>query len=353
MINTYPNNITHRFFIERSFRFWRHLALIISIGVVTLSFVWYIPLTEVPEYYRFYVWVIYLLVFGVIIYTNIYIYVPQLLLKDKLVKYIISLFTSVVGIILNILLLQIFLLKKVPQDELNLLSFLFNISSACFILAFLLLGTSSIVLIKYWILADMKRSQLETSILESELKLLKNQVNPHFLFNMLNNANMLLKKDKEQASGVLFKLEDLLRYQMNDSIEEKVLLTSDIRFLNDYLNLEKIRRDHFIYSIRTRGKIDTIKVPPLLFIIFIENAVKHNPENESISYVNIEFNIEGNNLRFICENSKPDYSDQPDVSGGLGLKNIKRRLDLLYPDRHSLNVRDENTKYTIDLNITL
>lgn len=353
MTNTYQNNIIHRFLSEKSFRFWRHILLTISIGVITLSFVWYIPLVEVPEYYRLYAWGIYFLIFTVIIYTNIYVSVPRLLLKGKLVKYMVFLCTFVMAIILNIVILQVFLLKKIPQNELNLLSFLFNISSACFILAFLLLGTSSIILIKYWILADMKRSQLETFILESELKLLKNQVNPHFLFNMLNNANMLLKKDKEQASKVLFELEDLLRYQMNDSIAEDVLLVSDIRFLNDYLNLEKIRRDHFIYSIRTTGKIEKIKVPPLLFIIFIENAVKHNPDNENISYVNIEFHIEGNRLRFVCENSKPSYPNQPNGASGLGLKNIKRRLNLLYPDCHSLNITDDKIKYTVNLNLTL
>lgn len=353
MTNTYQNNIIHRFLTEKSFRFWRHLALVTSIGIVTLSFVWYIPLTEVTEYYRFYAWAGYFLVLGAIIYTNIYASVPRLLLKGKLVKYIVSLFVFVIGIILNILILQVFLLKKVPQEELNLVSFLFNISSACFILVFLLLGTSSIVLIKYWILADMKRAQLETSILESELKLLKNQVNPHFLFNMLNNANMLLKKDKEQASKVLFKLEDLLRYQINDSNREEVLLSSEIQFLNDYLNLEKIRRDHFTYTIETTRDIETIKVAPLLFIIFTENAVKHNPENESLSYVNIEFSIDGNNLHFICENSKPDYPDQSSAAGGLGLKNIRRRLNLLYPDRHSLDVTDEKTRYIIDLNLML
>lgn len=353
MKNIYQNNIIHKLLTEKAFRFWRHFILITTISVVTLSFVWHTPLTEVPEYYRFYAWAIYFFVFGIIIYTNIYVFVPRLLLKDKLTKYIILLFIFVVIIILDILILQVFLLKKIPQDEFNLLSFLINISSACFILIFLLLGTSSVILIKYWVLADMKRSELAESVLQSELKLLKNQVNPHFLFNMLNNANMLLKKDKGQASEVLFKLEDLLRYQINDSSREKVLLSSDIQFLNDYLNLEKIRRDHFVHIIRTIGNIDEIKVPPLLFIIFIENAVKHNPDNENVSYVNIEFSIDGNKLRFVCENSKPDCQIQSNDSNGLGLRNIKRRLNLLYPDRHSLNITDEKTKYTIDLNIIL
>lgn len=353
MTNTYQNNSIHRFLTEKSLRFWRHLTLITAIGIVTLSFVWYVPLTEVPEYYRFYAWGIYMLFFGVTIYTNIYVSVPRFLLRDKLVKYIFSLFIFVAVIMVNILISQVFLLKKVPQDELNLLSFLFNISSACFILMFLLLGTSSVVLIKYWILADMRRSELEASVLQYELKLLKNQVNPHFLFNMLNNANMLLKKDKKQASEVLFKLEDLLRYQINDSAKEKVLLSSDIRFLNDYLNLEKIRRDHFIYTIRTTGDVDEVRVPPLLFIIFVENAVKHNPDSENVAYVDIEFKIDGNNLGFLCVNSKPEHSNSSIDSGGLGLKNIRRRLNLLYSNRHSLNIVNEDTKYTIDLNLIL
>ena len=346
------DSLIQQFFIQKSFRFWRHLFLFIPLSILTLNFVWYIDI-EVSEYYRFYAWVTYILVLGTIIYSNIYLLVPRFLLKDKFTQYTFSLIVLVIFLIVCIIFVQALLLKKTPQNEFNLSSFVINISSACLIVIFIILGTSSIVLIKYWILADIRKSEMEKSILESELKLLKNQVNPHFLFNMLNNANVLLIKDKEQASEVLFKLEDLLRYQINGSHEEKVLLVNEIKFLADYLNLEKIRRDNFLYHIDAIGVRDDIKVLPLLFIIFVENAVKHNPDNENGSYVNIIFKVEVSQLCFMCENSKPNYTIQPTNYSGLGLKNIKRRLNLLYPNAYCLDIKEEETKYTINLNFKL
>lgn len=353
MTNTNQNNIAHQFLSEKSFRFWRHLVLIISIGVVTLSFIWYTPLDNIPEYYRFYAWVIYFLVFGIVIYTNIYVLVPRLLLENKLTRYIISLFAFVIILILSILMLQIFLFKKIPQDEFNLLTFLINISSACFILVFLLLGTSSIVLIKYWILADIKRSELAASALQSELKLLKNQINPHFLFNMLNNVNGLLRKDKLQASDTLYKLEELLRYQIQKTPKEKVTLKSEINFIKDYLNLEKIRRDDFSYSVKEDDNCRWLEVPPLLFINFVENAVKYSANLEGVSCVNISFRYVDNKLDFTCENSMSEYPVKSNNTSGLGLNNIRRRLDLLYPNLHHLDIKESNSKYTVKLTIEI
>ena len=116
-------------------------------------------------------------------------------------------------------------------------------------------------------------NELERSKTLTELEQLKNQINPHFLFNMLNNANVLTKKDPEKASQVLMKLSDLLRYQLYDSSRDKVLLTSDIHFLEDFLNLEKVRRDNFDYMISKEGNLSGVFIPPLLFISFVENAV--------------------------------------------------------------------------------
>lgn len=128
----------------------------------------------------------------------------------------------------------------------------------------------------HWLRYNLRIDELESTTLQSELTFLKNQINPHFLFNMLNNANVLIKRNPEEASKVLFKLEDLLRYQINDSSRERVSLASDIRFLNDYLNLEKIRRDNFQFTLRQEGEVDSIWIQPLLFIPFVENAVKHS-----------------------------------------------------------------------------
>ena len=175
----------------------------------------------------------------------------------------------------------------------------------------------------------------------------------HFLFNMLNNANVLIRKNPAEASKVLFKLEDLLRYQMNDNFREHVPLRSDIHFLNDYLNLEKVRRDHFDYNITEEGNIDGIQLPALLFIPFVENAVKHNFDSEHPSYVHLFFKVDDNQLEFQCENSKPAVATGKSRVGGIGLTNIRRRLELLYVGRYLLEVSETENKYVVNLKLNL
>jgi len=170
---------------------------------------------------------------------------------------------------------------------------------------------------------------------------------------MLNNANVLIRKNPAEASKVLFKLEDLLRYQMNDNFREHVPLRSDIHFLNDYLNLEKVRRDHFDYNITEEGNIDGIQLPALLFIPFVENAVKHNFDSEHPSYVHLFFKVDDNQLEFQCENSKPAITTGKSRVGGIGLTNIRRRLELLYIGRYLLEVSETENKYVVNLKLNL
>ena len=189
--------------------------------------------------------------------------------------------------------------------------------------------------------------------LQSELKFLKKQINPHFLFNMLNNANVLIRKNPKEASRVLFRLKDLLRYQINDSTKEKVSLNSEIQFLSDFLNLEKVRRDNFEYLIMKEGKMEQFWLPPLLFIPFVENAVKHNPDTENKSFVYLSFEVTDDRLIFRCQNSKPAIAPERAEVGGLGLKNIKRRLELLFPGNHSLEIQEDEKTYTVNLHLIL
>lgn len=194
--------------------------------------------------------------------------------------------------------------------------------------------------------------ELEQSKTSAELEQLKNQINPHFLFNMLNNANVLTKKDPEKASQVLMKLSDLLRYQLYDSARDKVLLTSDIHFLEDFLNLEKVRRDSFDFLISKEGDLSGVQIPPLLFISFVENAVKHNNDATKPSYVHLYFDLRAGRLFFKCINSKPMLKSIGNT-GGLGLTNIKRRLELLYPATHSLIIDEDPEKYCVTLTLIL
>lgn len=322
------------FLASSKYRLYRHLLLIIPISLVLYS-----SNGELGEP------TLNLLLFFLLFYTNMYLLVPKLLFKNKYVLY--SLFTLGVIILSTGIYLMgyYFFAPGYNLDGLNIPLFY------AFILV-LIAASSSIKFFQKWIGDKQLIYELERSKTSAELEQLKNQINPHFLFNMLNNANVLIKKDPEKASQVLMKLSDLLRYQLYDSSRDKVMLTSDIHFLEDFLNLEKVRRDNFDFLISKEGDLSGVLVPPLLFISFVENAVKHNNDAVKSSYVNLFFDVRNDTLFFKCINSKP-IQKAVHKSGGLGLTNIKRRLELLFPESHNLKIEDNNETYCITLTVKL
>jgi sensor histidine kinase YesM len=325
-----------QFLISSRYRLYRHLLLI---GLMSL--VMYNSTPEVAEP------TLTLLLFLLLFYTNMYWLAPKLLFKNKYALYCLS----VLGIII-ILSAAIYYIGSYFVDSDTDIGSL-NIPLFATFIVVLIAASSSIKLFQKWVVDKQLIYDLEKSKISTELEQLKNQINPHFLFNMLNNANVLTKKDPEKASQVLMKLSDLLRYQLYDSARDKVLLTSDIRFLEDFLNLEKVRRDSFDFVISKEGDLSGVQIPPLLFISFVENAVKHNNDSANASYVNLFFNVSNGELFFRCINSKPILKAVNTNSGGLGLANIKRRLELLFPSTHALKIEDNPETYCITLTIKL
>ncbi len=357
MFNTIDNNIP-AFLLSPQFRIHRHVVLQLMILLITINVFWDVPDQTITTSDRFIAWFFYHIGMCILIYLNIFVLAPRFLLKNKLLLYTLSVFITIVAVIMLIGTLQGLIdegknVKHVEQNQIVIGQVIFGLLSNLASIGFLVAGTSAILLVRNWMSYNMRINELESNTLQSELKHLKDQINPHFLFNMLNNANVLVKKSPDEASQVLFKLEDLLRYQINDSTKEKVQLTSEIHFLNDFLNLEKIRRDKFDYIISKEGDINSIELPPLLFIPFVENAVKHNLESENASYVRLTFKVHYNKLLFTCENSKPAIAIEKKEVGGLGLKNIRRRLELLFPDRHQLEIVENDTHFKVKLMIEL
>jgi LytS/YehU family sensor histidine kinase len=215
-------------------------------------------------------------------------------------------------------------------------------------------ASTAIKLFQCWIKDKLRILELEKNTMQSELELelLKNQITPHFLLNTLNNTNVLINTEPEKASDVVITLSDLLRYQLYESTRENVFLSSDIRFLKDFLDLEKIRRNQFEYVITVNGN-SNILVPPLPFIPFVENAVKHSAGCKREAFVKLDFMADEKELDFVCINSKPVNSVHANGSGGLGLANIRRRLGLLYEGRATLRIDKTNDIYKVSLNIKL
>jgi LytS/YehU family sensor histidine kinase len=167
----------------------------------------------------------------------------------------------------------------------------------------------------------------------------------------LNNLFVLTNTDPQRASQVILGLSDLLRYQLYDSAKDKILLSKDVAFLENLLALEKIRKNDFEYSIITEGAIDGVMLPPFLFIPFVENALKHGASSASHCWLNLRFGIQESKLHFDAINSKPLIKSN--TVGGLGLKNITRRLELLYPGTYDLSIDNYADKYIVKLILPL
>ncbi len=357
------NNLVPDFLMNPRFRIYRHLVLQFVVLLISINVLWDTPNELIVTPQRLLAWIGYFLVLDIMVYANMYIAVPRYLLKDKLFAYLLSVLLIVIFGVIAIVAMQSYVynpgdLEIVSQEQQSMGQFEFagiilGILSSILAMGLLLFGGSALLLMRHWMINNQRIDGLRSANLQSELKLLKDQINPHFLFNMLNNANLLIRKKRPEASEVLFKLEDLLRYQINDSTQETVLLTSEIHFLNDFLNLEKIRRDKFEYTISKEGEISQVNLPPMLFIPFVENAVKHNSDSENISYVKLYFKVVNNYLEFCCENSKPEIQIKKSEVGGIGLSNIRRRLNLLFPDRHQLEIYDNETTYIVKLKLEL
>lgn len=326
------DNWALQFLISSKYRLYRHLLLIASVSLVLYN--------SGPELTQP---TVNLLLFLVLFYTNMYLLVPKLLFKNKYVPYCLS----ILGIIALSAILGKYFFDSDPDGN------GLNIPLFSFLILMLIGATSSVKLFQKWMVDKQLIFELEKSKTITELEQLKNQINPHFLFNMLNNANVLTRKDPERASQVLMKLSDLLRYQLYDSARDKVLLTSDIHFLEDFLNLEKVRRDNFDFVISKEGSLSGVQVPPLLFISFVENAVKHNNDSEKASFVNLFFDVRNSVLYFKCINSKPILKAVSSNAGGLGLANVRRRLELLFPSAHSLKIENNPETYCVNLTIKL
>ncbi|MEP0213431.1 MAG: histidine kinase, partial [Cellulophaga sp.] len=190
---------------------------------------------------------------------------------------------------------------------------------------------------------------------EAELKLLKAQLNPHFLFNTLNNLYGLSVIKSNKLPDLMLKLSDLLRYSLYETKEKLVPLEKEIEYLDNYISLEKIRLEETtIINFEKLGNTSSIKIAPMLFIVFVENAFKHlGVLNAKKSKVSISLKIESNKLFFKCENTKDftslNHNSLEKEKNGIGLVNAKKRLALMYPEKHNLTINNKEETFSVVL----
>ncbi|RMG84746.1 MAG: histidine kinase [Bacteroidetes bacterium] len=295
-----------------------------------------------------------LAIFCMIVYFNYLYLIPTYLNKKKFRTYFIllALFVIIITPLENLVLYFKF------REHPDLQSLLLKDLNLSFVPNFIFAGVSTLVkIVTDWVKYTREKQAIATQTMQSELKFLKSQINPHFLFNTLNNLYALTLKKSDKAPEIVIKLSEMMRYMLYECNEKQVPLSKEVNYLKNYLDLESLRQGKNVdIRFRVNGEVSDQKIAPLMFIPFLENSFKHGLNNHiSKGFVNIEMDVEPDRVRLYIENSKPATMPRPTrrKSGGIGLVNVKRRLDLLYPGKYQLRIDDNPNTYAVTMEIEL
>ncbi|MEM8765486.1 MAG: histidine kinase [Bacteroidota bacterium] len=206
--------------------------------------------------------------------------------------------------------------------------------------------------------ALQKQEQIEalkSTVQESELQFLRSQINPHFLFNNLNNLYSYALEGSSKTPEIILELSGLLRYMLYECKEKFVPLDKEIKQLHNFIKLNKLQiEDRGVVHFSVEHIKSDYKIAPLILIVFIENAFKHSQAGQSENIaIDISIKMTGNTLHFHCTNNYEASDGLDTVAAGIGLTNVRKRLDLLYPNNYTLSIVEDENQYTVDLNMTL
>ncbi|RYZ24214.1 MAG: two-component system sensor protein [Chitinophagaceae bacterium] len=212
---------------------------------------------------------------------------------------------------------------------------------------------AAIKLMKYWYSKEQRNLQLQNEALDAQMQLLKAQVHPHFLFNTLNNIYAQTQEPAPAAARMIAGLSDLLRYMLYEGSQAVVPLHEELKMLRDYLLLEKIRYGNKLdLSISLPDDTGDLHIAPLLLLPYVENCFKHGASHIlEQPWISLQVHIEGDVMKLKLVNAKPE--EPLPTAPGIGMKNVARRLELLYPDRHQLQVVDAGEVFIVNLKLQL
>lgn len=299
------------------------------------------------------------------VYFNLYVLIPRLLERGKYGLYVLALLLTI--FLTAMLIIPGYYLSawwnEIPFEELFGRPpsdfFHFVKSNSLPSTAASMTLAMSIKLTKNWLQSQRHAQELEKEKLETELKFLKSQFNPHFLFNTINSIFVLIHKNPDQASESLAKFSQLLRYQLYDCNAPQIPLRQEITYLENFVELEKLRQEaHLEVDLQIeQGMNPALMIAPFILMPFVENAFKHvRPDTDSNSWIRIKLAVQDEHLHFKVANSStllPETTVEPDGYQGLGLKNVQRRLDLLYGGHHRLDILPASHQYIVSLQLDL
>lgn len=290
-----------------------------------------------------------------IVYFNLYYLIPNYLSQRTILTYtgLLLLSAMIITPIKTIALYFLYTGEPVHQEY-------FAFKWHEIFMAIFLVGAGSTLakILSDWLKHERDRKELETQTMQSELRFLKSQINPHFLFNTLNSLYALTLKKSDAAPEIVIKLSEMMRYMLYECNERRVPLRKEVQYIQNYLDLERLRQgQNARIEFELTGAINEQQIAPLMFTPFLENSFKHGLNNQlSEGYVHIKLEIADQKVHLEIENSKPPVKPVQNLakpSGGIGLVNVRRRLNLIYPDHYSLSVNEAPDRYRVNLELDL
>jgi hypothetical protein len=290
-------------------------------------------------------------------YLNTQVLIPNLLTKRKWFLYILS----ILGILFLFLLIpklfeSALLAERSEKARIRFLKwrqpflYPFTGSTAVFFLVFTVSTCSRVI--QEWLGIEKKKQKIETEKLATELSFLRSQINPHFLFNTLNNIYSLALVKSDATANAVLKLSSIMRYVLNETKHDIVPLMQELEFMRHYIELQKIRLTNKVtINFLTEGPIEGKQIAPLILIPFVENAFKYGISTKENSAISFKVKVDETHIYFTSENHIFPSANESREQTGIGLKNTKRRLELLYPGRHTLSVINENSQFIVHLTI--
>jgi two-component system LytT family sensor kinase len=295
--------------------------------------------------------------FMVLVYINTMVLVPRYLSKNRIAIYLVYLLILVLLVTFSRVVFEFWLYSDFSSMQSNLIYR--NQIIYFFLHLFIAVASTLFVISIEWVRNEREKQELKTEQIQTELKFLKSQINPHFLFNILNSLYALTLKKPDMAPTMVIKLSEMMRYMLYECNEKRVPLDKEINYLRNYLDLERLRIGNKMdIELEVHGDLENKFIAPLIFINFVENAFKHGgigAKNEK-GHVRLDITVENQVIHFVLENSKRmkiSNSQSMKPVGGIGLKNVQERLNLVYTNNYAINIREDDYIYSVDLSLLL
>ena len=327
--------------------------LLFWLGYFGLLLVLYASLRETVTMANCLLYLVLLVFQALFAYINIYLLIPRLLFARKYVWYGLALLLDILACALVVVLVQIAYTGTDAMHQGKMQVSFRTIGVGAVQEVYLMGMVTGIKFLKDFFLNQQWMKEKEKQYLETELKFLRSQIHPHFFFNTLNNIYSLTLKKSDDAPGVILKLSDLMSYMLYESNVPLVSLAKEINYLQNYLDVEKLRfGQRLSISFTWSGFAGDISIPPMILILFLENSFKHGVKN-NISKIHIDISLwlDDQYLYFRVEN--PMTQDESFNGKGIGLANVRRRLDLLYGDKYGLDIKSDGRVFSVLLKMPL